>query len=154
MARILSLDACPVSLRNHLVRALRAGDEAVLLPQSERRDDSGVYKNVTFRLSGSEPNVPHAVLSQNWFAGVSAVKVSGRFVDKILNDPKARAEALAKLREVDRSLEPCNPRTVQTTFAACCAGYSLADERPRAAGGAGARLRRSRPRQVRVALRI
>ena len=37
MARILSLDECPISLRNHLVRSLRSLDEAVLLPQAERR---------------------------------------------------------------------------------------------------------------------
>ena len=31
MARILALDEVPVALRNHLVRALRSFDEAVLL---------------------------------------------------------------------------------------------------------------------------
>jgi len=99
MARILSLDECPVSLRNHLVRSLRSLDEAVLLPQAERRDDTGVYKNICFRLSGNEPNVPISVFNPSWFSGVSAVKVTGAFVGRILGDPAVRAAALAKLRE-------------------------------------------------------
>ena len=57
MARILSLDECPVSLRNRLVRSLRSLDEAVLLPQAERRDDTGIYKNIVFRLAGNEAGV-------------------------------------------------------------------------------------------------
>ena len=99
MARILSLDECPVSLRNHLVRSLRSLDEAVLLPQAERRDDTGVFKNIVFRLSGNEPHVPVSIFNPSWFTGVSAVKVSGAFVNRILSDPAARAAALAKLRD-------------------------------------------------------
>ena len=98
MARILSLDECAVSLRNHLVRSLRSVDEAVLLPQAERRDDTGIYKNVVFRLAGNEPGVPISIFSPSWFTGVSAVKVKGAFVSRILNDPTARAAALARLR--------------------------------------------------------
>ena len=99
MARILSLDECPVSLRNHLVRSLRSLDEAVLLPQAERRDDTGTFKNIVFRLAGNEPEVPISIFNANWFSGVSAVKVSGAFVNRILNDPAARTAALAKLRD-------------------------------------------------------
>ena len=98
MARILSLDECPVSLRNHLVRSLRSLDEAVLLPQAERRDDTGLYKNLVFRLSGNEPHVPVSIFNPSWFTGVSAVKVQGAFVDRILREPAARKAALAKLR--------------------------------------------------------
>ena len=58
MARLLALDECPVALRNHLIRSLRSLDEAVLLPQAQRGEESGVYKNVVFRLAGDEPNVP------------------------------------------------------------------------------------------------
>ena len=99
MARILALDDCPVSLRNHLLRSLRSLDEVVLLPQAERRDDTGIYKNVVFRLSGTERNVPVSILSPSWFAGVSAVRVSGAWVDRIIADPAARKAALEKLRE-------------------------------------------------------
>ena len=100
MARILSLDECPVSLRNHLVRSLRSLDEAVLLPQAERREDTGIFKNVVFRLSGTEPSVPVSIFNPSWFSGVSAVKVTGAFVNRILSDPTTRAAALVKLREV------------------------------------------------------
>ena len=104
MARLLALDECPVSLRNHLIRSLRPLDEAVLLPQAQRDDESGVYKNVTFRLAGDEPNVPMDIFSQSWFTGVSAIRIdvnkpAGARLREILNDPTARADALARLRD-------------------------------------------------------
>jgi len=99
MARILALDEVPVALRNHLVRALRSFDEAVLLPQAERREDTGVYKNVVFRLAGSEPGVPVSIFSPKWFTGVSAVRVDGPVVAQILRDPKARRAAMKRLRD-------------------------------------------------------
>ena len=67
MARILALDEVPISLRNHLVRALRSFDEAVLLPQAERREDTGVYKNIVFRLAGTEAGVPVSIFNPKWF---------------------------------------------------------------------------------------
>jgi len=98
MARILSLDECPVSLRNHLVRSLRSLDEAVLLPQAERRDDTGIYKNIVFRLVGNEAGAPVSIFNPSWFTGVSAVKVEGAFVNRILGDPNVRKAALEKMR--------------------------------------------------------
>jgi len=99
MARILALDEVPVALRNHLVRSLRSLDEAVLLPQAERRDDTGAYKNVVFRIAGAEPSVPVSIFSPSWFTGVSAVRVDGAFVAKILNDPQHRKRVLERLRD-------------------------------------------------------
>lgn len=104
MARLLALDECPVALRNHLLRSLRSLDEAVLLPQAQRGEESGVYKNVVFRLAGDEPNVPIDIFSQSWFSGVSAIRIdafkpAGARLRAVLADPEARAEALAKLRE-------------------------------------------------------
>ena len=98
MARILAVDDVPVSLRNHLVRSLRSLDEAVLLPQAERHDDTGVYKNVVFRIAGAEPHVPVSVFSPSWFTGISAVKVDGAFVTRILNDAQHRKQVLQRLR--------------------------------------------------------
>lgn len=100
MARILALDEVPVALRNHLVRALRSFDEAVLLPQAERREDTGVYKNIVFRLAGSEPGVPVSIFSPKWFTGVSAVRVDGPVVAQILRDPQTRRAAMERLRDV------------------------------------------------------
>jgi hypothetical protein len=99
MARILALDEVPVALRNHLVRALRSFDEAVLLPQAERREDTGVYKNIVFRLAGSEAGVPVSIFSPKWFTGVSAVRVDGPVVSQILRDPKTRRDAMERLRD-------------------------------------------------------
>jgi hypothetical protein len=100
MARILAVDEVPASLRSHLLRSLRGYmDEAVLLPQSERGEETGRYKNVVFRFAGSEPHVPIDVFSPNWFSGVSGIKLDTRKVRKILDDPAARAAALVRLRE-------------------------------------------------------
>jgi len=101
MARILTVDECTTALRNHLLRSLRgsAGDEAVLLPQAERGEDTGRYKNVVFRLAGAESNAPIDIFSPNWFSGVSAIKLDTSKVRKILDDPQARAAALARLRD-------------------------------------------------------
>jgi len=99
MSRILALDEVPVALRNHLVRALRSLDEAVLLPQADRREDTGVYKNITFRLSGTEPGVPVSIFSPKWFSGVSAVRVEGPVVAQILRDEKTRHAAMQRLRD-------------------------------------------------------
>ena len=98
MARILALDEVPVALRNHLVRALRSFDEAVLLPQAERREDTGVYKNVVFRLAGSEPGVPVSIFNPKWFQGVSAVRVDGPVVAQLLKNPEMRRNAMLRLR--------------------------------------------------------
>lgn len=104
MARLLALDECSVALRNHLLRSLRSLDEAVLLPQAQRGDESGVYKNVVFRLAGDEPGVPIDIFSQDWFSGVSAIRIdvhkpAGARLRSVLADPADRAEALARLRE-------------------------------------------------------
>jgi len=107
MARILAVDDVPVSLRNHLVHTLRPFDQAVLLPQAERRDETGVYKNVTFRLSGTEPDVPTTIFNPKWFTGVSAVRVDGPVVARLLNDPKARHEAMRRLRDAIPSEVAC-----------------------------------------------
>ena len=100
MAKLLALDDVSVSLRNHLARSLRSLDEAVLLPQADRRPESGVYKNVVFRLAGTENAVPADIFSSRWFSGASAVKVDGQVVTKILSDLSYRKTVLSKLREV------------------------------------------------------
>ena len=99
MARILALDEVPVALRNHLVRALRSFDEAVLLPQAERREDTGVYKNIVFRLAGTETGVPVSIFNPKWFTGVSAVRVDGPVVAQLLKSPEARHAAMRRLRD-------------------------------------------------------
>jgi len=99
MAKLLALDEVPVALRNHLVRALRSFDEAVLLPQAERREDTGIYKNVVFRLAGTEPGVPVSIFNPKWFQGVSAVRVDGPVVAQILKNPEVRRAALLRLRD-------------------------------------------------------
>jgi hypothetical protein len=99
MARILALDEVPVSLRNHLVRALRSFDEAVLLPQAERREDTGIFKNIVFRLAGTEAGVPVSIFNPRWFTGVSAVRVDGPVVAQLLKNPEMRHAAMRRLRD-------------------------------------------------------
>lgn len=99
MARILSLDECAPALKTHLLKSLRTLDEAVLLPCASRCDASGTYKNVTFRLDAREKDVPVQILSPDWGAGASAVRVEGHWANKLMSDPNARHAAMKKLRE-------------------------------------------------------
>ena len=103
MARIFAVDDVPKALRDSLGKALRPEDEAVLLPSADLDATSGKYENVVFRLDATEKDVPHTVFSPAWGAGVSAIKVSGVWVDRILADAQHRQKCLAKLRDVIES---------------------------------------------------
>ena len=103
MARIFAVDDVPKALRDSLSKALRPEDEAVLLPSADLDATSGKYENVVFRLDANEKDVPQTVFSPAWGAGVSAIKVSGVWVDRILADPQHRQKCLAKLRKLIES---------------------------------------------------
>ena len=103
MARIFAVDDVPKPIRDSLAKALRPEDEAVLLPSADLDATSGKYENVVFRLDANEQDVPQTVFSPAWGAGVSAIKVSGVWVDRILADPQHRQKCLAKLRGVIES---------------------------------------------------
>ncbi len=98
MARIFAIDDVPKALKDSLAKALRPEDEAVLLPSADLDATSGKYENVVFRFDGTERDVPHTVFSPAWGSGVSAIKVSGTWVDRILSDPAWRQACLKKLR--------------------------------------------------------
>ena len=100
MARIFAVDDVPKALRDSLGKALRPEDEAVLLPSADLDTTSGKYENVVFRLDATEKDVPQTVFSPAWGAGVSAIKVHGVWVDRILADPQHRQKCLAKLRSL------------------------------------------------------
>ena len=99
MSKILSLEDCPVPLRNAILRHCREVDEAVLLPQSERSCESQTYKNTVFRLVANLPGVNADLFSPNWFAGVTCVQLDDRDVEPLLADPSRRAAALRKLKD-------------------------------------------------------
>jgi hypothetical protein len=99
MARILSLEECPNKLRNELQSSLRVCDEAVVLPAASRSCESGAFKNVVFRLSGTDGELDPDVFSPAWFAGVSAVVVPTDAAERLLREPSRRAAALQKLKE-------------------------------------------------------
>ena len=111
MARIFAIDDVPKALKDSLAKALRPEDEAVLLPSADLDATSGKYENVVFRFDGSEKDVPHTVFSPAWGTGVSAIKVHGVWVDRILADPQHRQKCLAKLRELIDS-QTADPDTV------------------------------------------
>lgn len=99
MARILSLDDVPHNIKKSLSDALRPTDEAKLLPSACLDTKSGKWENVVFRLDAAERHVPTTIFSPCWGEGVSAIKVSGKWVSEILTNPAVRHAALAKLRE-------------------------------------------------------
>ena len=102
MARLLTIDACSVALRNSLLATLRTCDEAILLPQSSQSVESGSFKNIAFRLCGATTGVNPSLFSQDWFTGVSLVRIRGPDVAKleaILGDAGRRTEALRALAQ-------------------------------------------------------
>ena len=105
MAKLLAMpeDNPPKYVKDSVVRALRPEDEAVLLPCADLDTTSGKYENIVFRLDATERDVPHTIFSPAWGAGVSAIKVSGPWVDQILRDPAHRQACLQKLRKVVES---------------------------------------------------
>ena len=98
MARIFAVDDVPKLLKDSVAKALRPEDEAVMLPSADLDPTSGKYENIVFRFDSSEKDVPHTVFSPAWGSGVSAIKVHGVWVDRILADPQHRQACLKKLR--------------------------------------------------------
>lgn len=100
MARVLGLEEIPAALRGSLQGCLRVSDEAIALPGAWRSEESGSFKNVCFRLSGTEAElVGDVFFSPNWFAGVSAVVVPPEVAEALLKNPAKRASALKRLAE-------------------------------------------------------
>ena len=49
MARIFAIDGVPKALNDSLLKAVRAEDEAVLLPSADLDATSGKFENIVFR---------------------------------------------------------------------------------------------------------
>lgn len=123
-------------------------DECIVLPQAHRSSESGGFKNVAMRISGTEPELSSEVFSPNWFMGVSAAVVDSSLAEALLKNPSKRAAALARLAaaipsemegpdvavgpdldgdEHDRDLKPWNPGFDSP---GCCVGlYSAAQSK-------------------------
>ena len=102
MARLLTLDSCPVHLRNPLLQSLRSCDEAVLLPQAFKSQENQSYKNVIFRLSGETPSLDASIFSPDWFSGVSLIRVAPSDIpgiEKMLACPTTKKNALKELKD-------------------------------------------------------
>jgi hypothetical protein len=97
MARILALEELNSRLRSELQGCLRVCDEAVVLPSASRSEESGAFKNVVFRLSGTDTELNPELFSPSWFAGVSAVLVAPELAEPLLRKEGKRAEVLKKL---------------------------------------------------------
>jgi hypothetical protein len=113
MAKLLAMpaDDVPKHVKDSVAKALRPEDEGVFLPCAELDTTSGKFENVVFRLDATEKDVPHTIFSPAWGAGVSAIRVQGEWVDRILRDPAHRKACLQKLRTLIES-ETCNPDVV------------------------------------------
>ena len=97
MARILSLEECPLTLRNTLLRMLRVEDEATLLPQAAASPESSIVKNCVFRLQSKTPSPPSDIFSTRWYDGITAVLLDDRDVAPLLKDASKKAAVLARL---------------------------------------------------------
>ena len=106
-ARLLSLTDVAVSLRNQLIADLAShSHEGVLLPQAERNEATGTYKNIAFRLNGREAPAPHKIFSPKWMSGVSMVKIKTAEADRLLAGVGGRALAFLLRRF---SADACPP---------------------------------------------
>jgi hypothetical protein len=104
MATILALEPeTSDTLRRVLVdpTVVRPNDECYLLPQAETSVDTRRFKNAVFVLNGATPSVPSSVFSEDWFTGLSAVRLKrddARRVQRETEEPNGRERLLAKLR--------------------------------------------------------
>lgn len=95
---IAGLEDIPSDLRSALGSTLRVSDEAVVLPNASRSVESGAFKNVVVRISGTDSEVNPDIFSSAWFAGVSAVSVPPEVAEALMRDPEKRKAALKKLK--------------------------------------------------------
>ena len=86
-------------LRADLQQCLRVCDESIVLPSATRSRESGSFKNVVFRLSGSDAELNTEVFSPQWFSGVSLVVVPTDAAEALLRDHAKRKTCLEKLKE-------------------------------------------------------
>lgn len=99
MARLFAMHDIEESLKSHLLRELRSEDEAVLLPQAQRNDQTGTYKNVVFRLHAAAKSVKPEIFTPDWYSGVSLIEIRAQEAQAILESPERRADALRKLAD-------------------------------------------------------
>ena len=97
MARLLGLEEISSSLKQALASVLRLCDEATVLPSASRSSESGDFKNVAMKLSGSDPHVSPHLFSPAWFTGVTLVAVPAEVAEPLLREPSKRAAALKRL---------------------------------------------------------
>ena len=97
------LEQVESGLRADLLHCLRVCDESVVLPSASRSRESGSFKNVVFRFSGSDTGLDTDVFSPNWFGGVSVVAVPTDVAETLLRDQAKRKTALQKLQNTIKS---------------------------------------------------
>lgn len=71
----------------------------VALPQAHSSPESGTFKNAVFSLNGSKHDVPLSLFSDNWGAGVSAVKLCDEDVEPLLRNVEYRKEKMKLLAD-------------------------------------------------------
>lgn len=103
MARVIGCEDVPSSLRTALHSVLRPCDEAVVLPSASRSVQTGAFKNVVFRLDGSERELSSSIFCANMFCGVSALEVPRDVAERALATAESRTRVLRKLRDVVKS---------------------------------------------------
>ena len=99
MARILGLEELTHGLRNALSATLRISDEATALPNSYRSTESGAFKNIVFKLSGSDTELSHEIFSTSWFTGVSLLEVPADVAEPLVKNKARRERALAMMAD-------------------------------------------------------
>ena len=103
MARILALESdTPPALRDKILESLRPCDECVILPSAEISDETGRFRNMVFTLDGEAPHAPTGVMSDDWYVGVSGVKLGPEDRDhilRVLDSGEKRHDIACRLRD-------------------------------------------------------
>ena len=99
MTRLLALEEVDAKLRAAITNTLRVSDEATALPAATRSVESGAFKNIVMRISGTEPDLSPELFSSNWWGGVSAVQVPEEVAEPLMRDRHRRARVLRDLRD-------------------------------------------------------
>ena len=66
-------------------------------PSASRSSESGAFKNVVVKISGTDAQVPVDLFSPHWFNGVTLVAVPAEPAELLLREPAKRAAALWRL---------------------------------------------------------
>ena len=103
MVHLMGITDIDPNLTEYLETKCNVSDSAFCLPTAHTSVDSGALKGVTLRLVGDVSPVSPDLFSQNWFCGVTVVKIPNDAVERLVSTSEQRKDTLNKLVECTHS---------------------------------------------------